>query len=179
MNIYGSETINPRILQMNKSPIQGAILTGALSLLLIFTGCQPKNQTPEGSSTADDQNVIEKYLDEKVMQPGFGGRIFSAHQIFTSETDKIYLWALLQEYYKKDGQTLTGTGCSVPMVLNIRRENGKMIILNHSTPGDGDRYAADIRKMFPAGIHQKIFDFPGSADMRSLEDRSKKRASAL
>ena len=36
---------------------------------------------------------IEKYLDTQVMQPGFGGRIFSAFKIFSEEEDNVFLWA--------------------------------------------------------------------------------------
>ena len=36
---------------------------------------------------------IERHLDTQVMQPGYGGRIFSGFKIFSEEEDNVFLWA--------------------------------------------------------------------------------------
>ena len=110
------------------------------------------------------------------MQPSFGGKIFSAHYVFKSEDGKIYIWAFLQEYYKKSGKTELGSGWSVPMVLSTETHAGVMSIAGHETPHDGSQYGDDIRRLFPKELHQKIFDFSGTDEMRSLEKHSVERA---
>jgi hypothetical protein len=134
--------------------------------------CSAPVEQPPGA----DPSTIEKYLDEKVMQPSFGGKIFSAHQVLMTDKDKIYIWAYVQEYYKQSGKTELGSGWSVPMVLNIEWKAGLWSITGHETPGDGSQYGDDIRRLFPQELHQKIFDFSGTDDMRSLEKRSVERA---
>lgn len=141
----------------------------------IFVSCQQKSS----SLTKTDINNIEKYLDKKVMNPEFSGKIYSAHKVFMEQNEKIYIWALLQEYYKKNDKTEPGTGWSVPLVLYIEENPNGIIIKNHIAPGDGDLYSEDIKKLFPIEIQQQIFDFSGTEEMRKLEEISKKRSEKL
>ncbi|MEI6123208.1 MAG: hypothetical protein WCQ95_06210 [Bacteroidota bacterium] len=148
---------------------------GLLLVVVSLVSCRPKST----SSTQDKNNAIEIYLDSKVMQPSFGGKVFSAHKVLESDKDKFYVWALLQEYYKKDAKTLAGSGWSVPLILNISESQGKLTIVSHVLPRDGDLYGEDIKKLFPKEIQQQVFDFPGSVEMQKLEELSKKRSEAL
>jgi len=95
---------------------------------------------------------IEKYLDTQVMQPCFGGRIFSAFKIFSKKEDNVFLWAFLQGYYEKDGKTILGSGWLVPLVLEIERNTDGINIIGHKTPRNGELYGQDIKKMFPENI---------------------------
>jgi hypothetical protein len=146
------------------------LLSIALALFLFSCGGS------KTVNTAVDNAVIEKYLDEKVLEPSFGGKIYSSHKVFGTDGDKIFIWAYLQEYYKKEGKCEAGTGWSVPMVLNTSTTNGKLSIISHTVPVDGDMYSSDIKKLFPVAFHQQIFDFTGSSDIKDLEKRSLQRA---
>ncbi|MFH0866242.1 MAG: hypothetical protein V1904_08605 [Bacteroidota bacterium] len=143
------------------------------SLMAFMMSCGGKQ---EQSLTQKDNDAIEKYLDENVMNPEFGGKVFSASEIFETSDDKIYLWAYLQEYYKKDNALQTGSGWSVPIVLSVECSTEGLKILNHKVPGDGENYSNDIKSMFPEDIQQKIFDFSGTESIPKLEKNSKERA---
>lgn len=150
-----------------------------LQLIFIFSSlafmlsCGNKE---EQSLSQKDTEEIEKYLDEKMMNPEFGGKVFSASEIFETSKDKIYLWAYIQEYYKKDNTLELGTGWSVPAVLSVEFSADGLKILIHKVPCDGENYSNDIRSMFPEDIQQKIFDFSGTEGIPKLEKNSKERA---
>jgi hypothetical protein len=160
---------------MKKLSLPYCMIPAILFCLIILNACN----NAKTSAPIANTDVIQKYLDEKVMQPSFGGKVFSAHKIFKTENDKIYLWAYLMEYYKKDGKTEQGSGWSVPLVLNTTGSGANLIITSHQAPGDGDMYGEDIKKLFPKDIQQQVFDFSGSPEMPSLEKKSKDRSAAL
>lgn len=150
-------------------------------MILIFSfigfliSCGGKQERTQ-SLTTYDTDAIEKYLDEKMMNPEFGGKVFSSYEIFKSADDKVYLWAYLQEYYKKDKVLTTGTGWSVPAVLSVDNSGGILKAISHKVPMDGMDYSNDIKSMFPEDIQQRIFDYPGSSSIQKLEKESKSRA---
>lgn len=148
------------------------ILALSVSTFMLSCGNREVKQTPSQS----DNDAIEKYLDEKMMNPEFGGKVFSSHEIFQKTDDKIYMWAYLQEYYKKDNVIQQGTGWSVPAVLIIENSVEGLKILSHKVPGDGENYSKDIKSMFPDDIQKKIFDFSGTESIQKLEKSSKERA---
>jgi hypothetical protein len=152
--------------------VQFFILLSVLSIMLSCGGKQERTQ----SLTTYDNDAIEKYLDDKMMNPEFGGKVFSSYEIFKSTDDKIYLWAYLQEYYKKDNVLTTGTGWSVPTVLSVDNSGDRLKILSHKVPVDGMDYSNDIKSMFPEDIQQKIFDFSGTESIPKMEKNSKERA---
>lgn len=126
-----------------------------------------------------DAGVIQNYLDMKVIDPAFGGKIFSAHKIFHSDAGCIYIWAYMQEYYKKDDKLESGTGWSVPLVLYVDMTSGKLRILGHIAPGDGEVYANDIKRLFPKSIQKEILNYPTSDNARKLEGEALQRAQKL
>ena len=154
------------------------LLFVVFSIIFLFYSClqPPADPDKEAPKTATLNVNIEKYLDTQVMQPGFGGRIFSAFKIFSEEDNKVFLWAFLQEYYENDSKIMMGSGWSVPMVLEIERNTGWITIKGHKTPRDGEQYAQDIKKVFPKNIRTQIFTFPGSDEMQELQRYSAARA---
>jgi hypothetical protein len=85
----------------------------------------------------------------------------------------------MQEYYKKNGKLEIGTGWSVPLILNIERISAQIVVKNHIAPRDGELYVKDIQNQYPKKIQQTIFDFPGSPEIRILENTSRKRAEEM
>ncbi|MGB9695603.1 MAG: hypothetical protein ACPLZB_06495, partial [Caldisericaceae bacterium] len=72
------------------------------------TSNQP--ELPEGI----DKEDIRDYLQENIVSPVFGGKVFCAYDLFGSETKNdevhIYLWTLCTEYYLRDGHLAKGSG---------------------------------------------------------------------
>jgi hypothetical protein len=152
------------------------ILNVFLLLLLVLTGsCRHLNQSV---NKADDE-CIQSYLDGKVLNPSFGGKVFSSHKILLVENDKIYVWGYLQEYYKKTGILEEGTGMSGPLVLNIKKDGDKIAVISHVAPRDGDLYSADIRNLFPKQIRELIIAFPESSELKELRNITRKRAEKM
>jgi hypothetical protein len=85
----------------------------------------------------------------------------------------------MQEYYKKDDKLESGTGWSVPLLLYVDMSSGKLRILGHIAPGDGDNYATDVKRLFPGSIQKEIFDFPTSDKARKLEGEALERAQKM
>ncbi|WP_026675295.1 hypothetical protein [Alkalihalobacterium bogoriense] len=143
------------------------LLLGILSIMIILTGMYffstaGDSATFENKSIPEiNEQIVEKYLSEEVMNPNFGGEIFVAYEILESDKNKgeIYLWALIEEYYKKDEDIETGSGMSVPIVLSVRGHNNDSLeILSHSIPREGS-YPEDIKEMFPKKIQNKILNY--------------------
>lgn len=143
------------------------------SLLFAIVAC---NRGGSQTVSAKDDGVIQSYLDQKVLSPLFGGKVFSAHKVLGTAEGKVYVWALLQEYYKKDNKLEMGTGWSVPLVLTVQNGTNGMVVSEHKYPGDGSLFTTDVKSLFPKGLQQEIFDFPSTQNSRDLENQAKIRA---
>ncbi|MEI6765934.1 MAG: hypothetical protein WCM76_09855 [Bacteroidota bacterium] len=145
-------------------------------ILFIATSCG--NKKVESIIVADSA-VIQNYLDNKLVKPEFGGKVFSAHKVFHTDAGTICIWAYMQEYYKKDDKLESGAGWSVPLLLYVDMTSGKLRILGHIAPGDGDNYTTDVKRLFPKSIQKEIFDFPTSDKARKLEGEALERAQKM
>ncbi len=92
---------------------------------------------------------ILAYLSQNVGSAGFGGQVFSAFQVLGSDASHLYVWALSQEYYPKDGMLEMGSGVSVPVVLKLELVDGQEKIVGFVLPVDGEGYGASIKVSFP------------------------------
>lgn len=102
-------------------------------------------------------NAITAYLDDNLLSPNFGGKIFTAHEILGANAEEIYVWVYAQEFYKQNNVLKKGTGISCPIVLIIDLQNGQEIsILDHKQPRDGSYYSQDIKTMFPRKVQEAI-----------------------
>lgn len=146
-----------------------------LLLTLIAVSCSQKKK----QLTVTNVKQIEKYLDTKVMVPAYDGVVLSAHKVLMQDNNTLYVWAYLQEYYKKDGKTMLGSGWSVPLILTLEENADGIMVKNHKYPRDGELYSKDIRELFPSEIQQQILDFPASQDLRKLQEISLKRSKNL
>jgi len=150
---------------------------GFLSILFLLTLASCSSGTHEISQRKSD--ILQKYLDEKVMQPIWGGKVFSAFKIFEEVGDTLYIWAYIQEYYKEENNIELGTGWSVPMVISIEDTLSEITIKKLFIPGDGDMYEKDIKKNFPGNIQKEVLDFQKTPDIKELTEACKKRAEAF
>jgi hypothetical protein len=109
---------------------------------------------PAGNVSPDE---ISAYLAGKIGSASFGGRVFCAHQLLGSDADHLYLLALCEEYYPKDGMLELGTGISVPVVLVLGHSDGRDSITGHVLPVDGEGYGSSIKANFPENTWRFIF----------------------
>lgn len=114
------------------------------------------------------------------MEPNFGGENISAFEILASNRKKgeLYIWAYIQEYYKKGEGIEEGTGMSVPMVLKLDQSGKSFKVRSHTMPRDGSFYADDIKNLFPKLAEKKALNYP-SGDinklMKEAEDEAKEK----
>ena len=72
---------------------------------------------------------------------------------------KLYLWALVQEYYLEQSALKDGTGSSLPVVLFIKMQAGKYQIFDFKDAGEGYTY---LTVNFPPKILSRI-NLPAAA----------------
>lgn len=145
-----------------------------LIAFLAIGGCSNSNLS---STVTDTENsMILGYLDFKVMTANFGGKVFSAYKLLGRDSDKLYIWANILEYYKKNGLVEQGSGWSVPLVLNLTKSDDVVSIAGHKSPGDGSLYSKDIKIIFPKELQKTILFFPSnSTQVKEVGERLKKR----
>jgi hypothetical protein len=126
-------------------------------VVLLLAGCSLNSTVTE-----EDGQEIERYVRQEVMSPNFDGKIFSAHEILVTNEEKgeIYLWALIEEYYKEGTEVEQGSGMSVPMVLKVDHSGDSLKVISHTLPRDGSYYADDVKDMFPYFAELKALDYP-------------------
>ena len=88
--------------------------------------------------------VIKDYLTRKIGATAFGGKVFSAYQIMgtgqAGQVIKLYVWALVEEYYVAQNALVEGTASSEPVVLFIKMQAGKYQIFDFKDAGEGYQY---------------------------------------
>jgi hypothetical protein len=84
----------------------------------------------------------------------------------------IYVWVHCGEYVLTGGQAEEASGSSGPVKISYSGElsNYDLSKFSHEAPGDGARYQADIEKIFPQDIQEKISAYDrDSISQKSLE----------
>lgn len=144
-------------------------------VFLLLAGCS------NSAVTEEDGQEIERYIRQEVMSPNFGGEIFSAYEILASNEEKgeIYLWALIEEYYKEGAEVEQGSGMSVPMVLKVDRSEGALKVISHTLPRDGSFYADDIKDMFPYFAELKALDYSSGPIKKLIKEVEAEAAEKL
>ena len=132
-------------------------------LLIVLSGCAgfPAAREHPSEITATylavdrliPSEVIKAYLVQKVGASAYGGKVFAAYQVMGTEQAgqviKLYLWALVQEYYVEQNTLKDGTASSVPVVLFIKMQAGKTQIFDFKDAGEGYQY---LTVNFPPAI---------------------------
>lgn len=154
-----------------------------LSLILlqsfILYGCSNftnVNNINQGSTGKVNNNTILSYLDKNLISPSFGGKVFSSYKILGSSSEEIYVWVLVQEFYKANDSVKLGTAISAPVVLVINQNKDSVTIVSHKIPGDGAQYSEDVKKLFPKEIQEEIFNIQQGQTIEELSNQIKERA---
>jgi hypothetical protein len=176
-----------------------AVLVPAVSISFFLAGCEgsgeskpgekPEEDSPsrvEGQSGIDTDaavegvslaNAITTYLNDNLLLPEFGGKVFTAHEILGANAEEIYVWAYAQEFYQQNNVLEKGTGLSCPTVLTIDSQDEQEVkIIDHKLPRDGSFYPQDIRTMFPKEIQDIIFSIQQGETIPELRCQVEERA---
>lgn len=133
-------------------------------LVVVSVGCQglvqtktPTVSSPELSTPSEE---IDGYLASQLLPSSFGGVVFCAHQTLAVESKEgattSYLWVLCQEFYCHQQQLEVGSGVSLPVALEAKRQDGGRWSFEHRTPRDGLSYDADVSTIFPTRVQRLI-----------------------
>ncbi len=101
------------------------------------------------------QDNINDYLNENIISAEFDGEIFSHFHTLSVSENKIYVWALVSEYYLDGLSIKKGTSISTPLSLSFKNDE----ITGHLAARSGSYYLTDIEEIFPDAIHQKVLNF--------------------
>jgi hypothetical protein len=130
-----------------------------LLAIVVLAGCQrpvQESQTTLDSAQFASSQSIKTYLNTQVASRGFNGMAYCAYEVLGAEaTDRgysLYIWALCQEYYRKDNKLELGTGGSFPVALVVQRNGDQFEAISHRQPRDGALYAEDMPVIFPKNV---------------------------
>ena len=162
---------------------KGIVSIFLLSIMLIFGGC---NSTVKNSSnylkvTKDDEKIILEYLDTKTndISAPSGGKMYSAFDVLGTDDNKIYIWVVKEQFIKHDSEMIQGTGgVSLPVVLNIKTIDGKIKVIDHKSPRDGNEGAKDIKKLFPENV-RNLMNKNNNERVTRLEEFIRNRAGRI
>lgn len=143
---------------------------------------QPENtQAQIDVSNIVSPEQIKNFLIEKIGVSAYGSKVFCAYQIMGSEQEnqiiKIYLWAVVQEYYVKQQSLEEGAGTSEPVVIFVKMQDGKYQIFDYKDAGVGYQY---LEENFPPSI-LPLINLPAdeyNQRSTSLSNETRKEAKA-
>ncbi len=104
----------------------------------------------------ENRGEIEKYLDNFLIEPSFGGVIFSDYHKIGSAGRNIFAWSYVSEYYQEDGEVKQGTAVSLPVLL-ISSHLGD--IVDHKVPENGSLHKESVQDIFPERYLSQILEF--------------------
>ena len=113
--------------------------------------------------TQNDEKTILDYLDTKTQDIANSskGKVYSAFKIIGTEQDKIYIWLVKKEYFKKEGLSYLedGSVVSLPVVLYAKRNESGISVIGHKFPPDGVDYGKKVTRLFPPYIRKEFPDY--------------------
>jgi len=155
------------------------------ALLLALAGCGGEREDrgrPEevvnapirvGSDVVAPEQV-RAYLAEHVGFTSRGGPVFCSYVVAGQEGDRVFVYAACEELVAGRDSLEAGSGTGVPVALEVDTVPEPRIRA-HRRPGDGARYARDLRTIFPTPVLRRI-DLPAAQrNERSLRLRAENR----
>ena len=112
-----------------------------------------------------DASRIGSYLEHHIGFTSRGGRVFCSWSLLGADARAAYVWALCEEWLATADSLATGSGVSLPVVLLVDGGDDSLRVASHSAPRDGDRYARDLRALFPVDVRRRM---TGASDRNAL-----------
>lgn len=154
-------------------------------MLAVLAGCQIPGQTASTTVSPSELPVpnddLDQYLASQLLHASFGGSVICVHDTLGSERKgdavDLYLWVLCEEFYCDQQGLEQGSGVSLPVAVEAKRQDSGAWSLEHRTPRDGADHGQDVSAIFPRRILSQVT--PGSATeitefnrrMASLQER--------
>jgi hypothetical protein len=135
----------------------------ALTVLLACTGGKTNqstgtiNQPFMLAGVRVDPDSLNAYLAAHEGFTSRGGEMRCAYRQLGQRGGQVFVWAVCTELLAVDDHLVDGSGMSVPAAFDIALDNGRPRIVGVELPGNGDRYAPSIRRIFPASTWPAIF----------------------
>jgi len=139
------------------------------TIFFIIFSCK-KSENSKNHISANEKTILLKKINEKIIKPAFGGKMFGDLIVLQRNPSEIYVWATLQEYYGEKSAK-KGTGTSLPLKINLK---GNPItedkIANIEKPRDGSLYGEDLTRIFPENVRKKIDNLPNSKVLMQMNE---------
>ncbi|HEX9940331.1 MAG TPA: hypothetical protein VGB15_24570 [Longimicrobium sp.] len=118
--------------------------------------------------------TVRAYLARHVGFTSRGGTVFCSYAVVGQEGGRVYADVVCEELVAGRDSLESGSGTGVPVALEVDTLPAPRIRA-HRRPGDGNRYARDLRAIFPAPVLRRI-DLPAARrNERGLRLRAENR----
>ena len=170
----------PRIFSL--AALGGSATPRAMGLvaLLVLSACgeepaeEAVNPPLRVGSHAVAPAAVRAYLARHVGFTSRGGAVYCSYVVVGQEGDRVYVDAACEELVAGRDSLEAGSGTGVPVALEVDTLPAPRIRA-HRRPGDGGRYARDLRAIFPAPVLRRI-DLPAARrNARGMRLRAENR----
>ncbi len=117
---------------------------------------------------------VRAYLADEVGFTSRGGRVFCSYAVLGQEGGRIYLDTACEELVAGRDSLEVGSAGGVPVALEVDTLPAPRIRA-HRRPGDGNRYARDLRAIFPPAVVRRLELPPAERNARGMRLRSENR----
>ncbi len=123
----------------------------------------------------ENRDAIERYLENFLIEPSFGGVIFSDYHKIGSAGRSIFVWAYISEYYQEDGEIKQGTAVSLPVSLTLSQLSD---VVDHKVPEDGSLYKESVKDIFSEDYFLQVLEFNTLNEeiIKKMSNNTKKKA---
>ena len=152
-----------------------------LATLLALTGCgraggdgaapEAVNAPLRVGSQVIPAERVRAYLADAIGFTSRGGALSCSYAVLGQEGDRVYLDTLCEELVAGPDSLETGSGIGMPVALEIDTVPTPRIRA-HRRPGDGNRYARDLRAIFPEDVLRWIDLPPAARNERGIRLRA-------
>lgn len=118
--------------------------------------------------------AVRAYLAEHVGFTSRGGTVFCSYAVVGQEGDRAFVDAACEELVAGRDSLESGSGTGVPVALEVDTIPVPRIRA-HRRPGDGNRYARDLREIFPEPALRRLDLPPAERNQRGMRLRTENR----
>jgi hypothetical protein len=140
----------------------------AAAVLLALSACGEAPRSPPvaglvnspivvGSNSLPPEEV-RTYLAAALGFTSRGGRVFCSYEILGEEGNRVFLATFCEELVQGVDSLESGSGSGGPVALVLDTTGSPVRIVEHQVPGDGNRYARDIGRIFPEPMQRRILE---------------------
>jgi len=120
-----------------------------------FSYAPPVNLSEEKISRA-----VEIYLKNEEHHRYENSHTFISMETYLIEEKNnminVYVWALIETYYEKNGEVKQESGSSIPYKITLKKDNNEYIVTDYQIPKDGSYYVSSMKKLFPYLVRNKM-----------------------